>query len=450
MKSNYKVLEITKENENKYLAGVVELEETVLENMEKNGKEGQLFITGRDGIHEYVEFPNNHVIIAVDNQDESKVISAVYITKGQVDYTYNDITKYFKCDEKYQEYVKSKYPEEIYQRVIREVYTEKICAFRYSRNIILSQRGIRDLYDYSEEMKNAKILDLIEKERNDPQNRFHEKSLIREHLNQYMSLYMKRIKHDLGRYQDFYWIDYDFLKKELNKNGNNTMEKVGKYDTTIETYDKILKYQKYKIHDISHCSDMSKYYTATTSNTIEIDTYITHPDNREKGIARVLVLEGIKKSLKGIEKNADNKNVFLVSTLHQDNLSSKYVSEFFGLKDYIFVNRRNGRDRQVHIFGIKMEDVPNYIEQMEKKIAVLYGHNPSNIVISDEERKNIIREQVKYETDELKRLKSVKKLEPSKKYSGYIKCKEGKIELLQRLISSAQQEQTASDFELDL
>ena len=38
------------------------------------------------------------------------------------------------------------------------------------------------------------------------------------------------------------------------------------------------------------------------------------------------------------------QEIFLCSTLHRDNLSSKYVSEFFGLTDSLYVKRRDGRD----------------------------------------------------------------------------------------------------------
>ena len=86
---------------------------------------------------------------------------------------------------------------------------------------------------------------------------------------------------------------------------------------------------------------------------------------------------------------------------------------------------------------MKKEDVPNYIEQMEKKVAVLYGYNPSNIKVSEEERRQIIQEQIKYETDELNRLNSIKRFESEKKYKGYIKCKENKIQALQKLVDSA-------------
>ena len=85
---------------------------------------------------------------------------------------------------------------------------------------------------------------------------------------------------------------------------------------------------------------------------------------------------------------------------------------------------------------MKKEEVPRYIEQMEKKIAVLYEYNPNNIEISDEERKQIIEEQIKYETEELNRLNSIRKLDTSTKYTGYIKCKESKIQSLQKLASN--------------
>ena len=467
MKANYEIMELTKENEKQYLAGVVELEKDVLEKMEKSGKIGQLFITGEEGIHEYVESPSNHVMIATSNRDENKVISAVYITYGQVDYTYNDVTKYFKCGDKYDEYVKSKYNGDLYEKVIREVYIEKICGFKYARDIILGKMNITNLKQLSESNKNEKFLELVENERNNPENGFHEKSNIREQLNLYMSLYMKNIRNDSKRYQDFYGIDFETMKKYLAELKNKTnesprtkkqkenldrvVEDIGKYDSTIATYDKILGYQKHKIYDIGHCSDMRKYYKANTSNTIEIDTYITHPDNREKGIARILVLEGIKKSLEEVTKKSKSKNIFLVSTLHEDNLSSKYVSEFFGLKDYIFVNRRNGRDRQVHIFGMKKDEVPKYIEQMEKKIAVLYGYNPRNINISEDDRKEILKEQIEYESSELQRLNSIKKFDAHKKYTGYIKCKESKIQMLQELLNNEHQgkKDNQSEFELE-
>lgn len=436
MYRNYDVIEVTKENEYKYLDSIVQLEETVLNQMNKDGKIGQLFTTGREDLSEYINSKSNHVLIAVRNND--KIISAAYITEGQTPFTYNDITKYFKCDENYQEYIKSKYDRCEYPKTIRDIYIKKLCAYRYARDVILKE--IYDINKLEEQEKNEIFLKMIEDEYNDPQNNFHEKSEIRDNFNKNMSSYMKFVKNDIERYQEFYWIDFDYLKHELeNEQENENKKKVKKVktpdsiavDSDIETYDKILQYQKYKIYDKTQCSDMSKYYNANTDNTIEIDTYITHPNDREKGIARILVLEGLKKSLNEQLKNKNNKEVFLVSTLHQENLSSKYVSEFFGLKDYIFVNRRNGRDRQVHIYGMNRKEIPEYISKMEKKVAVLYGYNPNNIQISNNEKNEIIKEQIKYEVAELQRLEKIRDVYEKKKYTGYIKGKRSKIEELQ-------------------
>lgn len=52
--ANLKIKELTKENEKKYLDKVAELEKIVLAAMEKDGKIGQLFITGKEDISEYV------------------------------------------------------------------------------------------------------------------------------------------------------------------------------------------------------------------------------------------------------------------------------------------------------------------------------------------------------------------------------------------------------------
>ena len=122
MYNNYKILEVTKENEQQYLPDIVELEETVLKKMEQEGKKGQLFITGEEGISEYIHSDSNHVMIAVTNSTINPTISATYITQGQIDFTYNDITKYFKCGEDYQKYVKSKYVGNEFEKAVREAF----------------------------------------------------------------------------------------------------------------------------------------------------------------------------------------------------------------------------------------------------------------------------------------------------------------------------------------
>lgn len=146
---------------------------------------------------------------------------------------------------------------------------------------------------------------------------------------------------------------------------------------------------------------------------------ITDPDNRESALSKKLLIEGIEKYMKNFFNNNKEKDeIFLCSTLHRDNLSSKYVSEFFGLKDSLFVKRRDGRNREVHICRIKREEYEKYLLQMRKKIAVLYGDNPKHLPIGIDEKIDILKEQLKYEYDELKRLRLEKS--NKKNYTGAI------------------------------
>ena len=133
-----KIVELTKENEEKYLDKIVRLEQISLEAMKQEGREGQLFDTGREGISEYVHSENNSVFVAVDEKGD--VEATTYITQGQKPFTYNDITKYFKYGENYKKYVKQKYPnEQEYKKDLRKIYIIKIQAFEYAKQRILQE-----------------------------------------------------------------------------------------------------------------------------------------------------------------------------------------------------------------------------------------------------------------------------------------------------------------------
>ena len=126
----FKILELTKENKEKYLDKIANLEQKVLEDMENKGQKGQLFITGKEDIEKYVDSEENSVIIAINSNQE--VIAGVYITQNQKPFTYNDITKYFKYGDDYKKYVKSLYenrPNE-YKRDILEAYKIKMKAYK--------------------------------------------------------------------------------------------------------------------------------------------------------------------------------------------------------------------------------------------------------------------------------------------------------------------------------
>lgn len=432
----FTIVELTKDNEKQYLDKVVELEEISLDAMLKEGRVGQLFTTGGEDISEYIHSKENTVMIAVDHQ--GNVEAATYITQGQQPFTYNDITKYFKYGKEYQKYVKSLYSTpEHYKKDMLETYKIKIQAYEYAKKRILEE------YPQYKTM-----MEFLEHELNEPENQFHEKSELRQKINSYMSEYIARESQKNAEiatlYDKFYWtsaqdIAIEFGKELGDKKSQNSS--INQYEQILESekeFDTILKKQELQIHEEPEF-DCTPYYTANTSNAIELDTYLTNPNFRNSGLAKIIVYEGMKKHVERHFENPDNNEIFLCSTLHRDNLSSKYVSEFFGLKDSLYVKRRTGRDREVHICKIKREEVDKYLESIEDKLAVLYGYNPSKKPISNKTKIKVIDEQMGYEKQEFKRLNKVRKTD--KTFSGknvkFLYSKLQKIKMLQQKLEDA-------------
>ena len=305
-----------------------------------------------------------------------------------------------------------------------ETYEIKIKAYKYAKEKLLEQ--------YPEFEGN--VLAFLQQEVNE--NEFHEKSILREKINQYMSEYIEKLAREPGKegkkqlYENFYWITIKDIENEFKRKVDIThtrRKEISEYETLMETqeYEEILQKGILQIHE-TPTFDPIRYYTANTQNSIEIDTYITNPNQRHAGIARILVYEGIKKHIKGHFKNEKNEEIFLCSTLHRDNLSSKYVSEFFGLKDQLFVKRRMGRDREVHICRIGREEAEQYLENMQDKLAILYGYNPENKKITKEKTQQILEEQLEYEEQEYKRINGIR--HRNKDYKGSIRDLQSKAQ----------------------
>lgn len=419
--SNIQIKELTKENEPKYLEQVAALEKVVLASMEKEGKIGQLFITGKEDISDYVHSQENTVMIAVDEKD--KVQAAMYMTQGQKAFTYNDITKYFKYGKEYQQYVKDQYQGNInqYRKDMLEMYELKLKAYQETRKKLLAEHP--EYHDMTE---------FLQHEIQEEGNHFHEKSILRENFNQYMSAYIRKEQEKrkdpqlFEKYEKFYWtnaqdIATEFGKKvDLDQMKNHTaqeMEKTMDWQAEQE-YNAILQKSKLKIYEKPNF-DRKPYFESNTENAIEIDTYITDPRKRHAGTARILIYEGLKKQLEKPQNKNNTKPIYLCSTLHRDNVSSKYVSEFFGLKDSLYVNRRDGRDREVHICKIERKDIPNYLADMQDKLIVLYHYNPEHKKVSNQKQVKILQEQMQYEQNEISRLQKICK--GVKTYHGNVK-----------------------------
>lgn len=421
-----KVVELTKENEDKYLEQIAQLEQTVLQNMKQEGRDGQLFATGKEDISGYVHSQENTVIVATNENEQ--VEAATYITQGQKPFTYNDITKYFKYGENYEQHVKDQYDnEQVYKKDLLEIYAIKIQAFQQAKTRILLEHP-----------KEQNIHTFISKEIQE--NGFHEKSELREKINSYMSEYISSNygKNVQNMYEKFYWTTSKDIAKEFEKNISHLDEKSVEYEQFMQAqseYEEILQKGQLKIYEKPVFNEQ-EYFSANTQNSIELDTYLTSPTSRNSGTARIIVYEGIKKHMERHFQNPQNQEIFLCSTLHRDNLPSKYVSEFFGLTDSLYVNRRQGRDREVHICKIPREKAMEYLTQISDKLAVLYGYNPNQKHISESTIRRVLEEQLEYEKREHERL--IRARATDKKFSGinvkFVNSKLQKIKDLQKRI----------------
>ncbi len=435
----FKIVELTEQNESNYLNQVAQLEEIVLEQMKKDGRDGQLFITGKEDISSYIHSKDNTVVVATDTND--RVIAATYITQGQMPFTYNDITKYFKYGPDYQNYIRSSYDSDLfYYKDLLDVYRCKLQAFAFARDQVMSEHS--EFKDFSDFINH----ELYE-------NGFHEKSELREKINQYMSQYIaEHFSEDIqDKYEKFYWITANDIAAYFGRDVSYASGDIEDYEKYLSSqYAEFLQNGPLTIYE-EPSFDISKYYSANTKNSIELDTYITSPDSRSSGIARIIVFEGIKKHMQKHFANPENTEIYLCSTLHRDNLSSKYVSEFFGLRDSLFVNRRQHRDREVHICKISREEAPQYLSDISDKLAVLYEYNPSGKTISDDTKKHVLQEQLDYEEAEFDRLTRARTLGQGFKGNlKFIDSKSKKIEKLEEKLKNLTNQISSSHYsELD-
>lgn len=402
-----KIMEVFDDSEG-IVKQIANLEDVVYNKMLEDGREGQLFTTGYDDILEYAKSEENSVYATLE---DDKVVAACYITQGQLPYTYNDLTKYFKnlklYDSNglsmYDEYLKKIYArDDSYLMRLLRAYYNKTNAFNYAVDVVLKESDYKTLKDYV----------LAEVAAND----LHEKSKLRDGIFTQMAIYAKNnfLPDELNDYDKFFYYDFKRLLEALPEDQRN-----GEFARDLQERANVNDMDWFfgcatptYVGDESISND-EKYFSANTSNTIEIDTYITDPSCKGSGYAKILVYEGIKKHIEKFFEDPENDELFLCSTLHKDNFPSKYVSEFFDLTDYVFVNRRQGRNREVHITRITRWEYMDYLDKMAAKLALFYGYNPDDREFSFELLSKVKREQYEYEKKELERIQSLRDLGPN-------------------------------------
>ena len=317
----------------KYAREIEGLEKYISKCLKEEGKGSYFFTTGYDDIYSYIK--DKDVTVMECQDDDNKIIAAAYVTQGQGLYTYNDLSKYFKYNDEYVEYAKSKYDP------IGHCKSEK-------------EKGT-----------------------------FDEKNQVREKVNRYIYDYFrdntsKQDRIGFDELDRFYLLKFSDLQncedsEVRTKCENETEENMKLYQEygelidLLNLKDSILPDEK----DFTYLKseNYKKYFDANPFNTVELDTYMVHPDNRKKGLAKIVTFEGLKIQLKKLlKKRPGLKEIFISATIHQDNIPSKRVTQGLGNFDTLYVKRRTGINREVYFCKIEKRNLNEFMRVYENKI----------------------------------------------------------------------------------
>ena len=364
----------------KYAKEIESLEKYVSDKLQEQGKGHIFFTTGYDDIYSYIK--DRDVTVMECQDDYYKIISAAYITQGQGLYTYNDLSKYFKFNKEYVDYAKTKYDPKELCSIEYETFMKKIEGYKYAKALIEKELNITDLVDYFQNEKKKGTFDEHDK--------------VREKVNRYIYDYFRDNNNDRIGFTEldrFYLLKFSDLQNcednEIRTKCENETEENKKlyeeYGQLIDLFDlndsilpdennfEYLKRENFKT-----------YFDANPFNTIELDTYMVHPDNRKKGLAKIVTFEGLKIQIKKLlAKRPSLKEIFISATIHQDNEPSKRVTTSFGKFDTLYIKRRTGINREVYFCRIDKKNLQEFIRKNEEKIAKLKDivYRDSNIVI---------------------------------------------------------------------
>ena len=352
-----KNIEITKDNWFHYKNQLLNLEDKIKADMVRQGI-GDLFFTTGEDIKDYVYNPIHHVYAIVDENDN--VLAQTYLIGpgSHIQGDYSDLPKYFTMGEEFLEYVKKhKYKDEDeFMYTCNSVYFAKLCAFEYAlKNIYGSVNFDKFLEDLNKEKLS--------------ETHFDERTRLRRDINKYMSEFMS--KHKMQEfYRQFYNVNSKFANYTIKP------EVTHAYDSFIEA-SKITVYDK-KIEN------EKTYFEANVHNTIEVDTYITDPEARKKGLAKFLSTVALNKTITEFFDNNDSDILYLSVTLHKDNYLSENIANFLGFKDYIDLERRATIERKAYMKKIDRNTYREYLTYLNKKLTYFYGYGCE--CVSDEEK----------------------------------------------------------------
>lgn len=290
-------VEVKTTNMHEYLKKILDLQDMVFKNLEKQGKQQLFFKSSKEEISEYIESENSFVGIL---KTEGIVISACYLTFNHS--VYNDLTLYIKNSP-------------VYRDIVLPTYNDSSLTEKYIHNLsmysMLKNQGILNYELLSSIDKKVKNNDFFE---NDPLRQSIAKVLV-----------------DCGILNDpvYPWIKSDDLPK---------LDHI--FKRLAKEYDKFISYFEYKYVTPPKSLDHS-LISLTDHDVIELDTYFSSPSYQNQGCASALINWSIGKVM-------SRKNLLAMSaTVHPENAVSQHILNNLGFSHFCTVERRQNVLRDV-------------------------------------------------------------------------------------------------------
>lgn len=358
-----KFIELTTQNFDEYAKQIVDLCDQAVAINEQNNKNGQFYTSTLPELQGYVTSGKDLVVMAID--DNNKVAGAAYINSKVKQNTYSDFTKYFHYSSAYKNAVALSFPDkEKYETFIAKAYLEKILIFTEIAKEIESNSTLNP--------HSLSFIDLLHNQINN--NEFQENNPIRRYITDRLyEEYEKTKEVDTYTKTAFYSLsDIDKEKFQTLIQGDLDKEKLKE---SICAYEVFLFAQK-PVFITEPTIDMSQYFNANMNNSMEINTYIVAPEYQSKGLAKTLLYETLRKCMNKYFSNPENNELYLNTTIHNENTHSQRTANLIGLKDYIYIERTKGINRRVYFKRITKEEYPQYLQNIALDLFIQYntGH----------------------------------------------------------------------------
>lgn len=380
MISKMKYIELTKENFERYAPQIVALcDKAVLEN-EKNNKSGQFFTSTLEELLGYVNSNGKDFVMMAINESDL-VEGAMYINTLIKQGTYSDLTKYFHVSSEYKNYLINQFSSvDDYKKYITEGYLEKILTY--------AEIGEKIEQDKSLNPKGLSFNELVNLEISS--DRFQENNPIREAINNSFYEYYSQ-KGKVNDYAKLSYYGINDVDKELLKIIGDKKISLESLEQLIENYETFLVAQK-PIFVEEPTIDLEPYYDANMDNTIEFNTYVVSENARSNGLAKILTYETLKRAVAKIFSNPTNNAMYINTTIHNENKDSQATVNFFGLEDYIYIERKKDINRRVYMKRVSREESLEYLYDIELKLLLSYNYYSEIFGISMDEIKDMVEE----------------------------------------------------------